>query len=150
MEECLPIQLLHKVHYNIITLLLTYSLAANAPTSLAVSIIDSTSIRLSWTALVGGANGYIVVYNNVATDVSSTETVLSGLSTATVYNITVYGYKDIPSVASDTSTVSILLDAYGELMYTENDSTYILVAVQVSCDVSVTTVTSTSIMFYTV
>ena len=108
MEECLPIQLLHKVHYNIITLLLTYSLAANAPTSLTVSIIDSTSIRLSWTAPVGGANGYIVVYNNVATDVSSTETVLSGLSTATVYNITVYGYKDIPSVASDTV---LLLDS---------------------------------------
>ena len=104
-------------------------------------MIDSASIRLSWTAPVGGANGYIVVYNNVATDVSSTETVLSGLSTATVYDITVYGYKDIPSVASDT--VSIVLD--GELMYTNNDSTH-LVAVQVSCDVSVTTVTST--MFF--
>ena len=130
MEECLPIQLLHKVHYNIITLLLTYSLAANAPTSLIVSIIDSTrSIRLSWTAPVGGANGYIVVHNNVATDVSSTETVLSGLSTATVYNITVYGYKDIPSVASDT--VSIIL----------------LVPVQVS---DATTVTSTSTIFFTV
>ena len=114
MEECLPIQLLHKVHYNIITLLLTYSLAANAPTSLIVSIIDSTSIRLSWTAPVGGANGYIVAYNNVATDVSSTETVLSGLSTATVYDITVYGYKDIPSVASDT--VSILLDIGGKFI----------------------------------
>ena len=92
-----------------------YSLAANAPTSLTASIIDSTSISVSWTAPVGGANGYIVVYNDVATDVSSTETVLSGLSTATVYNITVYAYKDIPSVASDT--VSILLD--GKSMYTE-------------------------------
>ena len=122
MEECLPIQLLHKVHYNIITLLLTYSLAANAPTSLIVSIIDSTSIRLSWTAPVGGANGYIIVYNNVATDVSSTETVLSGLSTATVYNITVYGYKDIPSIAHASDTVLILLNIDGELMYILNDA----------------------------
>ena len=51
---------------------------------------------------IGGANGYIVVYNTNSKDVSSTQTVLSGLSTATVYNITVYGYKDVPSVASDT------------------------------------------------
>ena len=38
-----------------------YSLAANVPTSLTASIINSTSISVSWTAPVGGANGYIVV-----------------------------------------------------------------------------------------
>ena len=50
---------------------------------------------------MGGANGYIVVYSNKIIDVSSTETILLGLSTATVYNITIYTYKDIPSIASD-------------------------------------------------
>ena len=51
---------------------------------------------------MGGANGYIVVYSGGSSkDVSSTETILSGLSTATLYNITIYGYKDIPSIASD-------------------------------------------------
>ena len=89
-------------------LVLIYSLAANAPPSLTASIIDSTSISVSWTAPVGGANGYIVVYNTTSRNVSSTETVLSGLSTGTVYNITVYGYKDVPSVGSNT--VSILLN----------------------------------------
>ena len=54
-------------------LLVIYSLAANAPTSLTVSIIDSTSINVSWTAPVGGANGYIVVYNDNTQQVSSTQ-----------------------------------------------------------------------------
>ena len=110
MEECLLIQLLHKVYYYIMTLLLViYSVAANAPTSLTASIIDSTSIyiNVSWTAPVGGANGYIVVYNDNTQQVSSTHTILSGLS-PTVYSITVHGYKDVPSVGSNT--VSILLN----------------------------------------
>ena len=108
MEDCLPIQLLHKV-LCIILLLYTdiiVSLAANAPTSLTASIIDSTSISVSWKPPVGGANGYIVVYNNTH-QVSSTDTILSGLS-PTVHNITVHGYKDVPSVGSNT--VSILLN----------------------------------------
>ena len=84
-----------------------YSLAANAPTSLTASIINSTSISVSWTAPVGGANGYIVVYNDDAKVVSSTHTILSGLS-PTVQSITAHGYKDVPSVGSNT--VSILLN----------------------------------------
>ena len=109
MEECLPIQLLHKVYYyNIMTLLLViYSLAANAPTSLFASIIDSTSINVSWTAPEGGANGYIIVYNDNTQQVSSTHTILSGLSPI-VYNITVHGYKDVPSVGNNS--VLILLN----------------------------------------
>ena len=130
------------IYCNFIIIII-YSLAANAPTSLTPSIIDSTStMYLLWTAPVGGANGYIVKYNDAVTDVSSTGTVLSGLSTGTVYSITVYGYKDIPSVASDS--VSILLD--GKFMYTiinDDAHTLYLVPVQVS-DVSVHTVTSTS------
>ena len=88
-------------------LLVIYSLAANAPTSLTASIIDSTSISVSWTAPVGGANGYIVAYGVNAKEVSNTHTILSGLS-PTVYSITVHGYKDVPSVGSNT--VSILLN----------------------------------------
>ena len=80
------------------------SLAANAPTSLTASIIDSTSISVSWTAPVGGANGYIVVYGVNAKDVSSTQTIISGLS-PTVHNITVHGYKDVPSVSSNTTSI---------------------------------------------
>ena len=85
----------------IVLLLALFSLAANAPTSLAASIINNTSINVSWRTPMGGANGYIVVYSNKIKDVSSTETILLGLSTATVYNITVYAYRDIPSIASD-------------------------------------------------
>ena len=108
MEECLPIQLLHKVYYYRMTLLLViYSLAANAPTSLTASIIDSTSISVSWTVPIGGANGYIVVNNDNTQQVSNTHTILSGLSPI-LHNITVHGYKDVPSVGSNT--VSILLN----------------------------------------
>ena len=109
MEECLLIQLLHKVYYYRMTLLLViYSLAANAPTSFTASIINSTSISVSWTAPVGGANSYVVVYGVNAKEVSSTHTILSGLS-PTVHNIIVHGCKDvhIPSVGS---TISILLN----------------------------------------
>ena len=88
-------------------MLVIYSLAANAPISLTASIIDSTSISVSWTDPVGGANGYIVVYNDNIQQVSSTHTIVSGLS-PTVHNITVHGYKDVPSVGSNT--VSILLN----------------------------------------
>ena len=96
---------------NDILLLVIYSLAANAPTSLTVSIIDSTSINVSWTAPVGGANGYIVAYNDNTQQVSSTHTILSGLS-PTVYNITVHGYKDVPSVGSDTVSILLLNGEY--------------------------------------
>ena len=67
----------------------------------------------SWTAPIGGAIGYVVIYTTDVNqftktkDVSSTKTVLSELSAA-VYDITVYAYKDIPSIAGDT--VSLLLD----------------------------------------
>ena len=123
-------------------LLVIYSLAANAPTSLTASIIDSTSINVSWTAPVGGANGYIVVYNDNAQqlEVSSTHTILSGLS-PTVYSITVHGYKDVPSVGSNT--ISILLNGMSSSMHYCYNNLFHLVPVQVS-DVSVNTVTSTS------
>ena len=121
-------------------LLVIYSLAANAPTSLTASIIDSTSIIVSWTAPVGGANGYIVVYNDNTQQVSSTHTILSGLS-PTVYSITVHGYKDVPSVGSNT--VSILLNSMSSSVHYCYNNLFHLVPVQVS-DVSVNTVTSTS------
>ena len=74
--------------------------------------MGNTSLHVSWEAPIGGANGYVVAYSTGSNqlspkDISSTETTLLGLSPS-VYNITVYAYKDIPSVASDT--VSILLD----------------------------------------
>ena len=91
-------------------LLVIYSLAANAPTSLTASIISSTSISVSWTAPVGGANGYIIRFGDSSTiDVSSTETVvLSGLTAGEAYLIRVYGFIDVPSVASSPMTIQLL------------------------------------------
>ena len=90
-------------------LLVIYSLAANAPTSLTVSIINSTSISVSWTAPMGGANGYIVRVGDSSTiDVSSTETVLSGLTAGATYLIRVYGYIDVPSDASNPMSIELL------------------------------------------
>ena len=76
---------------------------------------------------MGGANGYIVVYNgNITKAVSNTEAVLSGLSTAIVHNITIYGYTDIPSIASDT--VSVLLDGkfIVRILNFNNDGMYVI------------------------
>ena len=89
-------------------LLVIYSLAANAPTSLTASIINSTSISVSWTAPVGGATGYIVRFSGSTIDVSSTEAVLSGLADGGSFVIRIYGYVNVPSVASNATEVHLL------------------------------------------
>ena len=81
-----------------------------SPTSLTASIINSTAIRVSWEASIGGADGYIVAYNNtransVTKDVSTTATTLSGLSPI-LYSIFVFGYRDI---LSDAASITLML-----------------------------------------
>ena len=67
-------------------------------------ILNETSIKVNWTIISSQANGYVIVYidstgnRNVLTTIE-TEIVINNLPLST-YNISVYSYKDVPSVNS--------------------------------------------------
>jgi hypothetical protein len=73
------------------------------PLNVTVYILNETSIKVNWT-ISSEANGYVIVLidSNGNRNVSSTtgmEIVLNNLHTTT-YNISVYSYKDVPSISS--------------------------------------------------
>ena len=74
------------------------------PLNVRAYILNETSIKVNWTAL-SQANGYVIVYidstgnRNVLLSTTQTESVINNLPLST-YNISVYSYKDVPSVDS--------------------------------------------------
>ena len=83
-----------------------------------VYILNETSIKVNWT-MSSQANGYVIVINSttgVGTNkiLSTTvhEVIINGLTLST-YNISVYSYKDLPSVNSPQR----LLRFDGELIF---------------------------------
>ena len=85
-----------------------------APLNVRAYILNETSIKVNWTVL-SQANGYVIVYidstgNRNVLSTTETESVINNLPLST-YNISVYSYKDVPSVDS-TQT---LLTFDGEL-----------------------------------
>ena len=73
-------------------------------------ILNETSIKVNWTR-TSPANGYVIVYidstgNRNVSSTAETESVINNLPLST-YNISVYSYKDVPSVNS-TQTLLIL------------------------------------------
>ena len=74
-----------------------------APLNVRAYILNETSIKVNWTVL-SQANGYIIVYidstgNRNVLSTTETESVINNLPLST-YNISVYSYKDVPSVDS--------------------------------------------------
>ena len=66
-------------------------------------ILNETSIKVNWTKS-SQTNGYIVVFmdftgNRNVFSTTKTESVINNLPLST-YNISVYSYKDVPSVNS--------------------------------------------------
>ena len=66
-------------------------------------ILNETSIKVNWT-ITSQANGYVIVYidstgNRNVSSTAETENVINNLPLST-YNISVYSYKDVPSVNS--------------------------------------------------
>ena len=66
-------------------------------------ILNETSIKVNWTR-TSQANGYVIVYidstgNRNVLSTTKTESVINNLPLST-YNISVYSYKDVPSVNS--------------------------------------------------
>ena len=66
-------------------------------------ILNETSIKVNWT-VSSQANGYVIVYidstgNRNVLSTTETESVINNLPLST-YNISVYSYRDVPSVNS--------------------------------------------------
>ena len=85
--------------------------ALSPPPNLSATILSSSSINVSWTS-VSNISGYIIHYSpnehpRLKNRSDTSSVVLYGLSNGTIYNISVYSYKDLPSTSS--STVSVLL-----------------------------------------
>ena len=77
------------------------------PLNVRAYILNETSIKVNWT-ISSQANGYVIVYidstgNRNVLSTTVTEIVINNLPLST-YNISVYSYKDVPSVNS-TQTV---------------------------------------------
>ena len=75
------------------------------PLNVRAYILNESSIKVNWT-ISSQANGYVIVYTDSTGDrnvLSTTETekVINNLPLST-YNISVYSYKDIPSVNKQT------------------------------------------------
>ena len=81
-------------------------------------ILNETSIKVNWT-MSSQTNGYVFVINSTTgvdtNKILSTiehEVIINGLTLSTYYEISVYSYKDLPSI-NNTQT---LLRFNGELI----------------------------------
>ena len=84
-----------------------FSASSGPPLNVRAYILNETSIEVNWT-ISSQANGYVIVYidstgNRNVLSTTVTEIVINNLPLST-YNISVYSYKDVPSVNS-TQTV---------------------------------------------
>ena len=85
------------------------------PDDVAVSINSSSSITVSWSPPVGGADGYVILYSaegasnmtQLVEGGDQTSSLLTGLSEGQLYTIRVFAYKNLPSLLSDTVIVRI-------------------------------------------
>ena len=90
-------------------------------------ILNESSIKVNWT-MSSQTTGYVIVINSttgVGTNkILSTiedEVVINGLTLSRYYEISVYSYKDIPSINSTQR----LLRFDGELILAETQSNFI-------------------------
>ena len=70
-------------------------------------ILNETSIKVNWT-ISSQANGYIIVFvsnyygESIVLSTTLSEIVINNTTLVGIYNISVYSYKDIPSVSTHT------------------------------------------------
>ena len=69
-------------------------------------ILNETSIKVNWT-MSSQTNGYVIVINsttgvgtNKILSTTEDEVIINGLTLSTYYDISVYSYKDLPSINS--------------------------------------------------
>ena len=82
-------------------------------------ILNETSIKVNWT-ISSQTNGYVIVINsttgigtNKILSTTEDEVLINGLRLSRYYEISVYSYKDLPSISSTQR----LLRFDGELMF---------------------------------
>ena len=82
-------------------------------------IINETSIKVNWT-ISSQTNGYVIVINLIAEvgtikilSTTEDEVLINGLKLSRYYEISVYSYKDLPSINSTQR----LLRFDGELIF---------------------------------
>ena len=91
------------------------SAPSGPPDDVAVSIVSSSSITVSWSPPVGGADGYVILYSAEGTSNMTqlveggdlTSSLLTGLSEEQLYTIRVFAFNDLPSLLSDPVLVEI-------------------------------------------
>ena len=106
-------------------------------------ILNETSIKVNWT-ISSQANGYVIVYidstgNRNVLSTTETESVINNLPLST-YNISVYSYKDVPSVNAKT-----LLRFDSELIFNINHCFIDCLVPSPVTSLSVTNVSTTDI-----
>ena len=85
--------------------------------SVQATINSSFSVAVSWSAPVGGANGYVILYSaeggsnktQLVEGGKQTSSVLTHLIMGQLYTIRMFAYKDLTSSLSNT--VGILLES---------------------------------------
>ena len=82
-------------------------------------ILNETSIKVNWT-ISSQTNGYVIVINsttgvgtNKILSTTEDEVIINGLRLSTYYDISVYSYKNLPSINS----TQILLRFNGVLIF---------------------------------
>ena len=82
-------------------------------------ILNETSIKVNWT-MSSQTNGYVIVINLIAgvgtikiLSTTEDEVLINGLTLSRYYEISVYSYKDLPSINSTQR----LLRFDGELIF---------------------------------
>ena len=94
------------------------------PDDVAVSINSSSSITVSWSPPVGGADGYGILYSaegasnmtQLVEGGDQTSSLLTGLSEGQLYTIRVFAYKDLPSPLSDPVLVKIYGNMHSDVL----------------------------------
>ena len=76
-----------------------------------VSMKSSSSIMVTWSPPVGGADGYVILYSTddgasnmrqLVEGGDQTSALLTGLNEGHLYTIRVFAYKDLPSLLSES------------------------------------------------
>ena len=100
---------------------------SSPPLNVRTYILNETSIKVNWT-ITSQANGYIIVFvsnyygESIVLSTTLSEIVINNTTLVGIYNISVYSYKDIPSVTSTHTVIGLNGIVYCCLIFTQFSS----------------------------
>ena len=95
------------------------------PLNVIACILNETSIKVNWTISSSQANGYIIVFvsdyygESIILSTTLSETVINNTTLVGIYNISVYSYKDVPSINSTHTVIGLNGIAYYCVTFTQ-------------------------------